>query len=800
MKILKAWWYTQSSVGVIFDKNLSEIPELVVETDGANMPLKSRIASPREFAEYSSYYIKNDTVHFFLTRQNFFNVSRHGMRSYYVCGNFNGWGEAIGKKEWKMRPSEKEYEYELTVPLSLLGDRRKKFLFKFATSEGIWLHPRPDSPNIEYDHGGNANLRFIADRSYEHFLIGECAFPSDLREPAFLYCPKSFQRVPIGAAELLLELNYNVKMGAHVSGGKTHFALFAPRADLVKVLIRQAPDSQPVEYPLSTKDGALWTETFNGDWSGKFYSYRVFGRNISSSTAFDSSREIVDPYALLLVNRKGPALIVNQRDLPHARAGFVPPSWHDLLIAEVHVRDVLANAPSYISESERMGFRGLAKWLKTGDCYLEKLGVNAVELQPVQEFDNASYGDYHWGYMPVNWFAPSSAYAHDPRHLTQAKDFADMVDAFHSRNLAVILDVVYNHTGEPNHLLGIDKEYYFETNADNQLLNYSGCGNDFRARPPMSKKLIIESLKHFLTVYKVDGFRFDLAELLGADVLSEIEVELKKINPAVILIAEPWSFRGNIADALKDTGFTYWNDGFREFMLKFAMNNGNFDGFKYYISGSQSSYASWPAQTVNYVESHDDMCLLDRISNTPYNPTVAEEKVYKMCLALTLTSIGIPMLAEGADLFRTKNGVGNTYLRGDLNALNYLRGEEFSGVCEWVRNFCKFRTSRSANSLKLLRRYSNSYMRYYHSPDGAAAALFNANKELKSPQIFAAFNPSARPSNLTTDNLNLSNFIQIADIDRFESGGLKYPMRYAHGSMVLPAHSFALFLEKRSLA
>lgn len=796
MKILKAWWYTQSSVGVIFDKNLSKIPELVVETDGVAMPLKSRIATPREFAEYSSYYIKDDTVHFFLTRQNFFNVSKHNRRTYYVCGNFNGWNNAIGKSEWKMKPSEKEYEYELKVPLSLLGDRRKKFLFKFATSEGVWLHPRADSPNIEYDHEGNANLRFIADRSYEHFLIGECSFPSDLREPAFLYCPETMQRIPIEIAELLLELNYNLKLGVNVKDGKTHFALFAPRADLVKVLIRDTPNSEPKEFPLSTKDGALWTETFNEDFSGKFYTYKVFGRNISNSTAFDSSKEIVDPYALLLVNRNGPALIVNQSDLPKAKSGFVASSWHDLLIAEVHVRDVLANAPSFIDNREKMGFRGLAKWLKTGECYLEKLGVNAVELQPIQEFDNLNYADYHWGYMPVNWFSPSSAYAYEPENLTQAKDFADLVDAFHSRNIAVILDVVYNHVGEPNHILGIDKTYYFETNSSDQLLNYSGCGNDFRARPPMSKKLIIESLKHFLSVYKVDGFRFDLAELLGADVLSEIEVELKKINPAVILIAEPWSFRGNIADALKDTGFTYWNDGFREFMLKFAMNNGNFDGFKYYISGSQTSYASWPAQTVNYVESHDDMCLLDRISNTPYNPTVAEEKVYKLCLALILTSIGIPMLAEGADLLRTKNGVGNTYLRGDLNALNYLRGEEFSGVCEWVRNFCRFRTSKYADSLKLSHKYSNSYIRFFHSSDGAVGALFNANKELKSRKIFAIFNPSGRASVLETESLDLSNFIQIADIDRFESGGIKYPMSYSHGMITMPARSFALFLEK----
>jgi pullulanase len=131
--------------------------------------------------------------------------------------------------------------------------------------------------------------------------------------------------------------------------------------------------------------------------------------------------------------------------------------------------------------------------------------------------------------------------------------------------MAVLLDVVFNHVGEPAHLMFIDKLYYFEQDASGQLANWSGCGNDLRAGAAMSKRLIIDSCTHLIRAYGVDGFRFDLAELLGVEVLKEIEVALKTVKPDLILIAEPWSFRGHIAAGLRDTGWASWNDGYRDF-------------------------------------------------------------------------------------------------------------------------------------------------------------------------------------------------------------------------------------------
>ena len=793
MGIFKAWWHTQSCVGVLFERDLPELPEIFLESGGEKLECALRFASPREFAAYTSYYIEGGSVHFFLSAENFHNVARHGRADFYLCGNFNGWDAAVGKEQWRMKPLEREFEYELSVPASAFGDLRRKFLFKFANGQGRWFQPREDAPNIEYDNYGNANLRFLFSRTHKNFILMQSPKACDLREDC--YAEYAGQKTHVEAARLLLDSYYNVKMGADFYGGRTRFNFFAPRADKVQFLLRDFPGDAPKIYDMQTHDGALWSIDFDGDLSGKFYTYKVFGRNLTPFVNFDSEREIIDPYAELLTRHDGAAKIVNPQCAPRAKVHFTPPQWQDLSIMEIHIRDVLKNAPSWIAEREKLGFKGITKWLKSNDCYLLKANANAVEIQPVQEFDNNSIGDYHWGYMPVNWFAPASAYS--AGFMTQEEDFAEMIDAFHERKIAVILDVVYNHVGEPNHLMFVDKQYYFNTTKDGGLTNFSGCGNDFRAGAPMCKKLIIESLKHFVLRYNVDGFRFDLAELLGFDVLSEIEFELKKIKPSIILIAEPWSFRGNISGALYDSGFSYWNDGFREFMLSYAKGEGNADGFFYYISGSQNYYASWPAQSVNYVESHDDFCLLDRISSTPESPNISEIKTYKMCLALTLSSIGMPMVAEGADLLRTKHGMRNTYQRGDINALSYARGGEYTGLRSWVREFMAFRRSVKSKALRLANRYSKNYLKFFRAKDSSAAAvLFNADFSLEAKRIFAAFNPTKDFVNLSLDGLDLNEFSQIADISRFDQRGLADANFFDKSEIVMPPKSFALFVQK----
>ena len=206
---------------------------------------------------------------------------------------------------------------------------------------------------------------------------------------------------------------------------------------------------------------------------------------------------------------------------------------------------------------------GLRAWVESPDFHLAQLGVNCVELQPLHEFDDAGPDEYHWGYMTNNYFAPESSYALAPAEASGVRELQDLVTAFHRRGMAVVVDVVFNHVGVPAHLLRVDRLYYFEQDAAGALTNWSGCGNDLRARSAMVRRLIIDSCVQWIETYGVDGFRFDLAELLGVEVLRDVEAALKRVKPDVILIAEPWSLGGYRPDRLAELGYTIWDDRFR---------------------------------------------------------------------------------------------------------------------------------------------------------------------------------------------------------------------------------------------
>src|SRR5207248_6214987 len=185
----------------------------------------------------------------------------------------------------------------------------------------------------------------------------------------------------------------------------------------------------------------------------------------------------------------------------------------------------------------------------------------------------------------------------------------------------------------------------------------------------MARRLIVDSCLHYLETFGVDGFRFDLAELLGVDVLRDVEAALKRAKPDVILIAEPWSFRGHIAGALRDTGWASWNDGYRKFLREYLRANGPAERMEYFLRGSPWYFAKWPAQTINYTEAHDDRTWIDDITEhadfNGFAPTSNDRQRTHLMAALLFMSLGVPMLAAGQDFLRSKGGANNTYQRGD---------------------------------------------------------------------------------------------------------------------------------------
>lgn len=734
---------------------------------------------PEECGRFCRYFRRKRSWIFTLQAKRFPQLWNRETRV-YLGGDFNGWGEAIGRPEWELVPLNKRADsvYELRVPIRKLP-LDTTCLFKFVTEAGEWLDTPDSAPNRVVSPDGISNFCFDPNQTGSH--IFRFTTP-DGYEPVgnerIVWRDASGDEIrELPHTQYLTTASTDLSLGAIVEGRKTTFRLFAPRANGVKLAYSSKADGSDTRLlSMHCVDGVTWEIAVAANLDGWFYSFRVEGNGAEGTSHFDGSFPVLDPYAKACLGHRGPGIVVGSERLMRAGPMFCPPAWHDLVILEGHVRDLVARAPIDLTEAERRGYTGLRKWLQAEGSYLTEMGINAIELQPVQEFDNRQPEDYHWGYMTVNYFSPESSYALEPEKASQIEEFRGLVQDFHDKDIAVILDVVYNHVGEPNHLLFLDKFYYFHIDEANDLVNWSGCGNDLRCDTPMARRLIIESLKHFIEVYDVDGFRFDLAELIGIEVLREIEVELKKIKPSLILIAEPWSFRGHIQEALKETGFASWNDGFRDAIAKYVCGEGNQDAIRYFLAGSPSS-SRFVAQTINYTESHDDHCWLDRITEQPghdgSNPTILDQRRTHLMAALLFCSLGVPMLAEGQDFLRSKHGISNTYQRGDVNALDYNRRYVFSGTHGYFRNWIQFRRSADGRALRYDGALQEGFLKF-HCAEGSSAVVvvFNADRSMDAPQFVFGVNPHLEYASIPFEAIPSRKLLQIADQERFDLGGL----------------------------
>ncbi|MGC4074237.1 MAG: alpha-amylase family glycosyl hydrolase [Nibricoccus sp.] len=551
----------------------------------------------------SAYFVnKKGEIFFFLRVAIHPHLVKPGV-SVFLAGDFNGWQEAVGKDEWLLKRS--NYAGRTTCYCSVRRrsafDGNPPMRFKFVTGEHQWQDVPGNAPNAVREETGNVNYIIDPSRTGQHL------YRFTLQEPVNLAAGWAMtwqggESVPLRPGDYFYQLESKVWLpGALARGSETVFRIFAPRAKRVELLVfeKTAHQETPHRYQLFKRTDHVWEVTLTQNLDGWFYWYQIDGPK-DALGIFDPTKRILDPYALATVGPSGPGIVLDRSRISTPDRSFKTPAWQDLVVVEAHVRDLVANAPIKLRPEERFGFAGLRQWVESPEFYLHNLGVNCVELQPIQEADNRSREDYQWGYMTTNYFAPASAFALDPAKASGVREFQELVAAFHRRGMAVILDVVYNHVGEPPHLLFVDKLYYFEVGADGSLSNWSGCGNDMRSRSSMALRLIIDSCAHLIETYGIDGFRFDLADLVGLEALKAIEVAMKRIKPDVILIAEPWSFKGHIGGALRDTGWASWNDGYRNFVRDFVRGGATREGYEYFLKGSPWHYAKWPAQTVNY--------------------------------------------------------------------------------------------------------------------------------------------------------------------------------------------------------
>lgn len=566
-------------------------------------------------------------------------------------------------------------------------------------------------------------------------------------------------------------------LGATWDGQGTNFALFSEHATKVELCLFDSAHSTSETHRLVLREQTdrVWHGYVPGVRPGQAYGFRVHGPyEPNAGHRFNPHKVLLDPYAKAIAREVrwddslfayqvgDPAgdLSFDQRD----SAAFAPlaevidPSfdwgddrppnhpWHQTIIYELHVKGFSRLNPA-IPERLRGTYAGLA--CDEALRYLTELGVTAVELLPIHYFLEDRHLverglSNYWGYNTLGYFAPTRKYASGTTAAEALREFKGMVKALHAAGLEVILDVVYNHTAEGNHLgptinfRGIDNASYYRLVADDPryYMDYTGCGNTLNMLCPFTLQLIMDSLRYWVLEMHVDGFRFDLASALARE-LHEVDklgaffdiVHQDPVLNGVKLIAEPWDIGpGGYQVGNFPVGWTEWNGKYRDCIRKFWKGDGGTaNEFAMRISGSSDLYAHSgrrPYASINFVTCHDGFTLRDLVSyNHKHNQANGEDnrdgadhneswncghegptddpainqlraRQQSNFLATLLLSQGVPMLLAGDEIGHTQQGNNNTYCQdNELSWLNWELDDQRRELLELVKSLTKLRRS-----------------------------------------------------------------------------------------------------------
>jgi len=556
--------------------------------------------------------------------------------------------------------------------------------------------------------------------------------------------------------------------GARQGEQSCTFRLYCPKASQVELVLFDSyrqPKGQ--HHPMDKLPDGSWALELPGEHTGKYYGYRV-QHHPDEKGQLKPPSLLADPWSTQVTS------VNHYQQLPKSRiAGpdsfdwqgdtfVIPPEERDLIIYEVHVKDLTAH-PSAGAKKPGTYLGFVEKDITGGIAHLKRLGVNAVELLPLQKFAGFEppfemntaegfrntwnpYGRNYWGYMTSFFFSPETMYASngsdragmftgDP--VTASRELKHMVRELHREGIAVIMDVVYNHVSQydQNPLSYLDNQEFFRSDEEGRLTNHSGCGNDLRTESPYIRELIISSVKWWMQEYHIDGFRFDLANLIDRQTISEIRREAQKVNPNVLLIAEPWG-GGYDPTGFSGHGWSSWNDQIRNgvkgidpihtpgFIFGKWHYESNRESLENYIRGTllHQSNGRFHHQehALNYLESHDGYTLGDFIrialdhgkkdavfqSKTPVIALSDQEmKCARLAALFLLTAQGIPMIHSGQEWGRSKWIVPvnprdvnsgkldhNSYEKdNETNYLDFTEIEANAGLFDYYRNLIRLR-------------------------------------------------------------------------------------------------------------
>ncbi|MDY2927147.1 type I pullulanase [Anaerococcus sp.] len=494
------------------------------------------------------------------------------------------------------------------------------------------------------------------------------------------------------------------KLGAIYSKDKTTFRVFSPTSDTLDLLI--SDDYMKVrkdKYQMLKNEIGIYEITLEGDYRGFYYNYLV-----------DNKYEVTDPYSFTASINSLSSVVVDmeETDPPSFREEKLPQNLEeDAIIYEMSVKNYTADRSSGIKNKGK--FLGLTEegssfeGVSTGIDNIKELGVSHVQLLPIYDFisvdedDSCFFDDdnYNWGYDPELYFAPEGSYATDPYDpMSRIVDAKKMIQTFHRNNISVVMDVVYNHTFKSydSNLNTLARGYYHRMNEDGSFSNGSGVGNEVKSENAFTRKLIIDSLCHWVREYKVDGFRFDLMALIDLDTIKIALKKLKKINPNIIIYGEPWMAfysplpldKQILKGAQRSNSFGVFNDDFRDAI------KGDVNGYeKGYIQGMFSNktkietgiagsirfddrrigFADDANETINYFNCHDNLIIYDKLAIS-LNDTREIDSYIKLALGLIFLSFGKPFIYEGNEFNHSKNNDANSY-RSPLS-INSIKWED----------------------------------------------------------------------------------------------------------------------------
>ncbi|MGG9964075.1 type I pullulanase [Ferruginibacter sp. SUN106] len=532
-------------------------------------------------------------------------------------------------------------------------------------------------------------------------------------------------------------------LGLTYTPNRSTFKIWAPTATNAQLKVYSQPlggaPTQTIDLKKATQ--GTWVATLSGNYVGSYYTFCVQqdGKWLA---------EVPDPYAKAVGTNGKRAMVVdlNQTNPTGWAKDKGPQLQHATaaIIYELHIRDASIAASSGITHKGK--YAGLTETgtknpagQSTGLDHLKELGVTHIHLLPFFDYNSVDESDtgkpqYNWGYDPLNYNTPEGSYASNAADgAVRIKELKQLVQAFHKKGLALVMDVVYNHTGttEQSNFNQLVPGYYYRHNKNGKLSDATACGNETASEQPMMRKFMIESVLYWAREYHIDGFRFDLMGVHDIETMNQISAALHKLNPNILIYGEGWTagasplpdslralkqnaaqlkgiavFSDDIRDGIKGSVFEAADRGFASgdtnkaesvrFGIVAATQHPQIKYNK--VNYSKKPYAATPANTISYAECHDNNTLWDKLAISAPKATVAQRtQMHKLALSMVLTSQGISFLHAGTEFLRSKKGIENSFNAGDsINAIDWNLKTTNKEVYNYVQGLIAMRKAHPA--------------------------------------------------------------------------------------------------------